>query len=440
MGKASILLGGLLCLSLQLLAQPVGEAPPQVTSLVWPGWGGPHRNFTADSTGLAVSWPKTGPAKLWQRLLGEGQSGIAADDERLFTIYRPPTGKKGQWTPKEVVVALDARSGRTLWEHEYAASTATMDFTNGAGPHSTPLIVGDRLFAAGTNKQFFAFDTSTGRLIWSHDFVREYRSPGNALRYPVKPGYAASPLAYKDTVIAMVGGADQGVMAFAQDDGCVVWRAGRFSDIAQGSPQIASVDGQDQLVVVSNDGVHGLDPGTGQALWGPVPLEKQYGAHISTPVWSPQDQLLFFSAAYDGGSKALKLTRTGQTTKVTELWFSSKMRVHFGNVLRIGPLYVGSSGDLGPSFLTALDARTGVVVWQDRSFAKANLVFADGKVILVDEDGTLGLLTVAPEKVTVLAKATVTSATAWTAPSLIGTTLYLRDRANIMAFDLGRKP
>ena len=92
------------------------------------------------------------------------------------------------------------------------------------------------------------------------------------------------------------------------------------------------------------------------------------------------------------------------------------------------------------SIATALDARTGVVVWQDRSFAKANLVFADGKVILVDEDGTLGLLTVAPEKVTVLAKATVTSATAWTAPSLVGTTLYLRDRANIMAFDLGRKP
>jgi outer membrane protein assembly factor BamB len=378
--------------------------------------------------------------RLWQRPLGEGQSAIAADRERLFTIYRPPSGKKGQWAPREVVVALDARSGRTLWEHEYAASTATMDFTNGAGPHSTPLLVGERLFAAGTNKQFFAFDKSTGRVIWSHDFVREYEAPGNALRYPVKPGYAASPLAYKETVIAMVGGVDQGVMSFRQDDGRVVWRAGRFSDIAQGSPQIIDVDGQDQLVVVSNDGVHGLDPGTGQALWGPVALEKQYGAHISTPVWSPRDHLLLFSAAYDGGSKALKLSRVGRATKVTELWFSNRLRVHFGNVLRIGQLYVGSSGDSGRAFLTALDATTGAVVWRDRSFAKANLVFADGKVILIDEDGTLGLLSVAPDKVTVLAKATVTSATAWTVPSLVGTTLYLRDRATIMALDLGRKP
>jgi outer membrane protein assembly factor BamB len=315
-----------------------------------------------------------------------------------------------------------------------------MDFTNGAGPHVTPLVVGDRVFAAGTNKQFFALDRSTGKVIWSHDFVHDFKSAGNALRYPVKPGYAASPLSYKDMVIAMVGGPGQGVMAFRQDDGRVIWHAGTFSDIAQASPQLITLDGQDQLVVVSNDGVHGLDPESGAALWGPVALEKQYGAHISTPVWSEKDHLLFFTAAYDGGSKVLELSRNGQTTTARELWFSNKLRVHFGNVLRIGELYVGSSGDFGPSFLTAINARTGAVAWQDRSFGKANFIMADGKVILIDEDGTLGLLTVSPGKLTVLAKAMVSSATAWTAPSLAGTTLYLRDRANIMALDLGVRP
>jgi hypothetical protein len=156
-------------------------------------------------------------------------------------------------------------------------------------------------------------------------------------------------------------------------------------------------------------------------------------------VWSEKDHLLFFSAGYDGGSKVLELSRSGATTTVKELWFSNKMRVHFGNVLRIGGHYIGSSGDFGPSFLTALDARTGAVAWQDRTFAKANFVFADGKVILVDEDGTLGLLTVAADKMTVLARAPVAAATAWSAPTLVGTTLYLRDRATIMAIDLGGK-
>jgi hypothetical protein len=133
----------------------------------------------------------------------------------------------------------------------------------------------------------------------------------------------------------------------------------------------------------------------------------------------------------------LELSRTGPTTTVKERWFSNKLRAHFGNVLRIGDLYIGSSGDSGPSFLTALDARTGAVAWQNRSFGKSNLLSADGKVILLDEDGTLGLLTVTPDKMTALARATVASATAWTAPTLVGTTLYIRDRANIMALDLG---
>jgi hypothetical protein len=136
----------------------------------------------------------------------------------------------------------------------------------------------------------------------------------------------------------------------------------------------------------------------------------------------------------------LELSRTGQTTTAKELWFSNKLRVHFGNVLRIGDLYLGSSGDFGPAFLTALNARTGAVAWQDRSFGKANFIAVDAKVVLVDEDGILGLLTVTPGKVTVLAKAMVSSATAWTAPTLVGTTLYLRDRANIMALNLAAKP
>jgi outer membrane protein assembly factor BamB len=232
---------GMILVSAHILAQS-GEGTPRAAP-EWPGWGGPHRNFSTDSKGLAASWPDGGPRKLWQRPLGEGHSSIAADNDRLFTIYRPISPVKNQWTAREIVVALDAASGRTLWAHEYPASTETMDFSNGAGPHVTPLVVGERVFAAGTNKQFFALDRSTGRVIWSHDFVRDFKSAGNALRYPVKPGYAASPLAYKDTVIAMVGGPGQGVMAFRQDDGRVVWHAGTFSDIAQASPQLIVLDG-----------------------------------------------------------------------------------------------------------------------------------------------------------------------------------------------------
>ena len=46
-------------------------------------------------------------------------------------------------------------------------------------------------------------------------------------------------------------------------------------------------------------------------------------------------------------------------------------------------------------------------MWQDRSFARAQLLYADGKLIILDEDGNLGLATVSPQGLKVLARAAV---------------------------------
>jgi len=402
----------------------------------WANWGGPLGNFTSDSKGLANSWPSDGPKRIWTRPLGEGHSSIIGEAGRLYTMYRPPTGIRNKWNAEEVVIALDASSGKTLWEYRYPTSLDTMNFSRGAGPHSTPLVAGSRLFAASTDKQFFALDKLTGKLLWSHNFVKEYNALPNQMRWAVKPGYSTSPIAYKDMVIAAVGAPEHGVIAFRQNDGRVVWSAGNFSDIAPASPLIITLEGEEQLIITSGDGVHGYDPNTGRPLWEFL-TPTRAGVNISSPVWCPADRLLFVSCAYDGGSRVIQLTRSAGRTAAKELWFSNKMRVHFGNVLRIGDHFFGSSGDFGPSFLTAIDARTGQIAWQDRSFAKASFVSADGKVILLDEDGNLGLVNMSSEGIKVLSRAPVASAVSWTVPTLIGSTLYLRDRQNVIALDVG---
>ena len=401
----------------------------------WREWGGPRRNFTTDAKGLADTWPAEGPKQLWSRPLGEGHSCIVGEGGRLYTMYRPSTGVKNSWKAEEVIIALDAATGKTLWEYRFPTSLETMNFSRGAGPHATPLIVGNRLFAAATDKQFFALDKQTGKVIWSHNFVKDYNALPNQMKYAVKPGFAPSPLAYKDLVISMVGAPERGVMAFKQSDGSVVWQSGNYSDISPTSPLLIKFNGQDHLVVTSSDGVHGYDPNNGKLLW--EFLFTSRIVNMTTPVWSAEDALLFLSAAYDGGTRVLKLSSTAGRTEAKELWFTNKMRVHFGTALRIGDYYYGSSGDFGPSFLTAINAQTGQIVWQDRSFAKASFVMADGKVILIDEDGNLGLVTLSAEGLKTLARAAVAKATSWTAPTLIGTKLYLRDRVNIMAFDIG---
>ena len=100
----------------------------------------------------------------------------------------------------------------------------------------------------------------------------------------------------------------------------------------------------------------------------------------------------------------------------------------FLNAIRIGDFVYGTTGDFGPAFLTALNIKTGQAAWQHRGFGRASIVYADGKAIIMDEDGDLALARLAPEGVTILSEAKkVFDTVSWTVPTLVGRTLYARD-------------
>ena len=84
-----------------------------------------------------------------------------------------------------------------------------------------------------------------------------------------------------------------------------------------------------------------------------------------------------------------------------------------------------------------IDVKTGEAAWQHRGFARASIIYADGKAIILDEDGDLAIAKLSPKEVTVLARAKVFETTSWSAPTLVGTTLYARDREKIVAIELG---
>ena len=403
------------------------------TGGAWRQWGGPNRNFIVEATGLADKWPDAGPRAIWSRPLGTGHSAILADQGRLFTMYRAGNGRnrQGPWDAEERIVALDAATGQTIWEHTYASKR--QDFSFGAGPHSTPLIAGDRLFAIGTNKELFALDTKTGKVIWSHDLVEEFHAPSLLIRPVVKAGYGCSPIAFRDLIICSVGGPGQSVMAFRQRDGGVAWKSGDFLT-SEAAPILITLAGKEQLVVFGGGTVNGLDPANGKVLWS-HPHDPGNDLNCATPSWG--GDILFVSSAYKAGSRAIRLTQDGSRTLAEEVWFSNRVRFMFLNTIRLGDYIYGSNGDLGPSFLTAIDVKTGQTAWQHRGVGRVSMVYADSKAIMLDEDGDLRLAKLTPEGVTILSQAKVFDTRSWTVPTLVGTTLYARDREKIVALDLG---
>jgi outer membrane protein assembly factor BamB len=396
-------------------------APPGAD---WKVWGGPDRNFITRSTGLAFftgpeKWISSPPKRLWERPLGDGYSAIAVEGDRLYTGFRRGSS--------DVFVALDAATGKTIWEFNYPAPFSNAFPSDvGPGPYAMPQVVGDRIVTASGIGQIHSLDKKTGAQVWALDLYKQFG--GTRLDF----GYSSHALPYKDSLIVLAGGRGSAVLRVRQTDGTPVWRAHNLTS-AHSSPVLIDVDGQPQVAILLADEVVGIDPETGDLLWR-HPHRTDNGLAISTPVWAPGN-LLFISTAYGGGARGLRLARAGNRTTVQELWYNPRVQVHFGSVIRDeGFVYVSSGQSVG--ILSAVELETGRVAWQVRDFVKAQLLAADGRLIILDEDGNLGLGLATPQRFQALAKWPLLSSVAWTPPTLAGSRLYVRDRRVMMALDM----
>jgi len=407
----------------QRATEAIPSKPAPVTPGVpWTQWGGPHRNFQTEAAGIKDVWPAAGPRVVWKRTLGEGYSSPLVENGVLYTAYGKPK--------EEVVIAANAETGETLWEHATPMLFNSDAPELGNGPYSTGLIVGDRLFTTGVAGRLQCLDKRTGHVQWTQQLWEEYQ--GSRMMY----GYASSPIAFRnETVIVPVGGRGKALMAFQQADGKVAWSRNDFGNVYS-SPLYVDVDGLEQLVALMDGAVIAVNPHNGDLQW-QIPFTAEYSIAISTPVYGP-DNLLFVSAEYNAGAKVIELKRTGQQTKATELWSNIRLRLHHGNAMRIDDtIYFSSGGKGSQAILSAVDVRSGKIHWQERSIEKATFVRADGKLITLDQDGNLMIAYPSPQGFRIAAKAPLLSRLSWSPPVLVGTRLYIRDRRTMMAVDLG---
>lgn len=417
---------------LAALATTVAAALPSAGSTsgaaaagtAWPQWGGPSRNFVVEARDLATAWPESGPRRKWQKPLGPGYSAIVTDGVALYTVYRDGN--------RDIAVALDASTGATIWKTAYDAPfVETCSERLGPVPRAAPLLVsspGDRVITISAGGLMTSLDRRTGARQWSTELT------------PNAPevracGYSSSPVAFQDLIITTAGGQGRGVVAVRAATGETAWHSQDFQN-AYSSPLLIDLDGQPEVVVFTYGEVSGLNPRTGALEW-THPHAADQGVNVAMPLWG-KDNVLFVSSAYNGGSRALRLSRQQQAVKVDELWFHRRVRIHFGNGLRLGDRIYASNGDFGAAPFVAVDIKTGDTVWRDRSVARASLIAAGDLLLILDEDGTLVLAKPTDTGLDTLARAGVLEGRSWTAPTLSGTTLFVRNNTVIAALDLGK--
>ncbi|MEW6251225.1 MAG: PQQ-binding-like beta-propeller repeat protein [Planctomycetota bacterium] len=409
-----------ICLLGMLITSLLAIVPQAPAADTWLQWGGANRDFTVADPGLAEAWPAEGPRVVWSGEIEAGHSSIVTDGKTLYTMCRRDE--------QDAVVAFNAETGEKLWETRYDAPTKPdMQLEFGAGPHSTPLIVGERLFTLGGMVHFHCLDRATGKVLWAHNLMDELGAAHCGR------GYGASPFAYKDLVIVGCGGGDVGVAAFRQDTGEIAWKSEKFRP-GYPSPVLAQVSGEEHLIYALSAERMALDPATGQTRW-KTTVDRQLAGIMSSPLWVGPDSVLF-SCAYGGGTQLFRIGRKDDAYAAEEVWFNNKLKVMHGTLVRIGEHVFGSSGDFGPAFMMCVHLPTGKLLWRDRTFAKATLLAVGDKLLILDAEGRLALARPTAEKLNVLVQTQVLKSPSFTSPTLVGARLYLRDHHTIKALEL----
>lgn len=413
-------------LTLLLIAVGTTGARSAEKSAGWSQFLGPNRNGMSSETGLLDAFPAQGPKELWRVRGGVGMSGLAVAGGKAVTLVQ----KAG----KQTVLALDVKNGKTLWETAVAPAYRN---GQGNGPRATPAIAGDSVFAFTGEGILVALKLADGKIRWQHNTVKEL---GGAV---ADYGMACSPLVVGDVVVVTPGANNGGgVVAYRAADGRLAWKTGRDT-AGYSSPALLKIDGRPQLVAFTGKAAVGLNPESGKTLWR-FPYNTDYDCNIATPILV--DGHVFISAGENHGCAMLQLIKSGDGYRVETAWKSngggSVMRNEWQTSISLdGHLYgMDNVGGAGPvTNLNCVDAKTGKLVWTKKRFGKGNLIYADGKLIILTMKGELVLVRATPGGFQELSRTKSLLGSTRQMPSLVDGRLYARDGAEIVCWDI-RKP
>lgn len=360
-------------LNILLAAVVAGSAPAGPAD--WTQWRGPSRDAVG-TAGAPPSWPAALTSR-WRSGVGSGQSSPVVSGDTVFVF-----GRDGE---TEVARALDLRTGALLWRRDYPAPYRVYPgaASFGAGPKSTPVFHGGRLFTLGIGGILTAFDARDGRIAWQKDFTGRFQATAPPF------GTSMSPLVADGRLIVHAGGHEGGALiAFDPATGREAWTLAGDGP-SYSSPIVTSFDGQAQIVIQVHRKILGVDPASGKSLWS-VPFVTPCDQNIVTPLRAGE---LVVVSSQDTGTQGIRIVRKGAGWEPVVAWHVQDVSMYMSSPVLVNGRVVGLSHKKRGQYF-ALNPATGAVESTSAPGQGENAAFvaAPGGLLLLQGDGNLLVL------------------------------------------------
>jgi outer membrane protein assembly factor BamB len=397
-------------------ASPEATKTPETTTAAtanvkraeWPGFRGPGRDGVVRGVRIKTDWTAAPPVQLWQRPVGPGWSSFAVSGDVFYT--------QEQRGDNEEVVCYKLATGQPVWSHKDNARF--FESNGGAGPRATPTLSNGRVYAFGATGILNALDANNGNVIWSHNVATE---TGTEIPFW---GFSSSPLVIGNEVVVAASGQ---LVAYDAASGSKRW-VGPNGGGSYSSPQLVTVDGVAQILLMSEVGATSVAPADGKELWSHAWSVNA----IVQPALTPDGDVLITSQ--ENGARRLAIAHNAAGWSVAARWTSNALKPYFNDFV----IHKGYAFGFDGRILSCIDLRDGQRKWKGGRYGNGQLVLLPDQdlLLVLSEEGEIVLVQATPDQFTEIAKVPALQGKTWNHPVLVGDKLLVRNGEEMAAFQL----
>jgi outer membrane protein assembly factor BamB len=429
--------------AIAFLAAVLLPAAAHADPAIWAQWRGPDGQGVSQESGLPVEWGETTGVRWKTPIPGRGHSQPIVWGDHVFVttaiegdvvpgakavkhivegkdfVHPDGVGADRQHTYK--VLALDARSGKVLWERTaWEGTPYDTRHKKGAFAAATPISDGKLVWTYFGSEGLYTYDFD-GKLVWK-------ASLGGIATMGV--GVGTSPVLYGDLVIVQCdedNGEKSFIVGLDKKTGREVWRTPRQVQVSWATPVLVKAAGRDELVASGTEWVIAYDPKTGKELWRAKGLDSNA---VPSPVVA--GDLVILSAGFPAKlAMAIRAGGSGDVTASRVVWKFTKGTAYVPSPI-VYKDHVYLVTDRG--IVTCLDAKTGEMKYEGGRVPvpatfMASPVAYDGKILLLSEDGD-GFL-IKAGTVHEIVKTNSLKEPVQASPALAGGSLYIRGEKHL---------